>query len=96
MSAVQGISAAPRSEVTVARQTGSPILRRPTAGEAGRRGGLFQFFGEVISELKKVTWPTREETTRLTIVVIAVAVTIGIALGLLDLLFTGLLDLLLL
>jgi preprotein translocase subunit SecE len=80
----------------VARSTGTPILRRPTAGEAGRRVGLFQFFGEVVNELRKVTWPTREETTRLTIVVIAVAASIGAALGLLDLLFAGLLDLLLL
>ena len=80
----------------MAGPTGTPILRRPTAGEAGRRGGLFHFFGEVANELRKVTWPTREETTRLTIVVIAVAASIGIALGLLDLLFAGMLDLLLL
>jgi len=49
----------------------------------------------VISELKKVTWPSRQETTRLTLLVIAVAVSIGIALGLIDLLFTRLMDLLL-
>jgi preprotein translocase subunit SecE len=57
--------------------------------------GLFQFLGEVVSELKKVTWPTRQETTRLTILVIAVAVFIGIILGLLDLGFTRVFDTLL-
>ena len=79
----------------MARPTGGSILRRPSPGEAGRRGGLFQFFGEVVSELKKVTWPTRAETIRLTILVIAVAVSIGIALGVLDVLLTRLFDALL-
>ncbi|MSQ21896.1 MAG: preprotein translocase subunit SecE [Dehalococcoidia bacterium] len=68
------------------------MLRRPSPGEAGPRKGVFQFFGEVVSELKKVTWPTRQETIRLTLLVIAVSVAIGVVLGLLDLLFTRLLD----
>ena len=72
---------------------GSGILRRPSPGEARARRGLFQFFGEVISELKKVTWPTREETTRLTLLVIAISIAIGIALGIIDMLFTRMLDL---
>ena len=71
---------------------GGSILRRPSPGEKRIRGGLFQFFGEVISELKKVTWPSREETTRLTMLVIAISVVIGIALGVIDLMFTRLLD----
>ena len=70
-------------------------MRRPSPGETRARGGLIRFFGEVISELKKVTWPSRQETTRLTLLVIAVAVSIGFVLGFLDLLFTRLLDLLL-
>ncbi len=67
-------------------------MRRPSAGEAGSRRGIFQFFGEVVSELKKVTWPSRQETVRLTLLVLAVSVAIGIVLGILDLLFTRLLD----
>jgi preprotein translocase subunit SecE len=35
---------------------------------------------ETRSELRKVVWPSREETTRLTIVVIAISVTIGLLL----------------
>ena len=66
----------------MARSFRGGILRRPSTTESGSRGGLFQFFGEVIGELKKVTWPSREETTRLTMLVIAISATIGIALAL--------------
>jgi preprotein translocase subunit SecE len=43
-----------------------------------------QFLQEVIGELKKVTWPTREETMKLTAVVIALSVIVGIFIGGLD------------
>ncbi len=42
------------------------------------------FIGEVWAELKKVVWPTREEATRLTIMVLTVSVVIGVILGLID------------
>ena len=72
----------------MARSPRGGILRRPSATEPGSRGGLLQFFGEVVGELKKVTWPSREETTRLTMLVIAISGTIGIALGLIDIGFS--------
>lgn len=43
-----------------------------------------QFVREVAMELKKVTWPTRQETVKLTIVVIAVSVIVGIFIGIVD------------
>lgn len=43
-----------------------------------------QFVREVMAELKKVTWPTRQETVKLTIVVIAVSVIVGIFIGIID------------
>lgn len=43
-----------------------------------------QFFGEVVGELKKVTWPTRDETMKLTAVVIALSVIVGMFIGGLD------------
>lgn len=50
-----------------------------------------KFFGEVRSETAKVTWPTRNQTIKLTIIVIAVsAVVSAYAFGL-DLLFEQLL-----
>ncbi len=45
------------------------------------------FFSEVISELKKVSWPTRDETLKLTAVVIALSVIVGAFIGGLDALF---------
>ncbi len=39
---------------------------------------------ETIVELQKTTWPTRPEANRLTMVVIAVIVALGLYMGLLD------------
>lgn len=52
------------------------------------RGFRLKFFGEVVSELRKAVWPTRQETTRLTIMVIVVAATMGLFLGAIDYGFT--------
>ncbi|MQG87312.1 MAG: preprotein translocase subunit SecE [SAR202 cluster bacterium] len=53
---------------------------------------LFRFFGEVFSELRKVSWPTRQEATRLTVLVIALSTAIGIFLGLVDMGFARLMS----
>ena len=45
-----------------------------------RENAIVRTFREVRSEMKKVVWPTREETTRLTIVVIAISVVISLIL----------------
>jgi preprotein translocase subunit SecE len=50
--------------------------------------GIIGFFGEVKSELSKVTWPTRNEVIRLTLIVIAVSAIIGVYVGSLDYVFT--------
>ena len=52
----------------------------------------FGYFNEVIGELKKVTWPTRQESTRLTILVISISTAVGVALGLFDLGFARLFE----
>jgi preprotein translocase subunit SecE len=43
---------------------------------------------DVLSELRKVTWPSRAETTHLTIVVIVVSLIFGVILGGADLIFS--------
>ena len=43
-----------------------------------------KFGQEVLTELKKTTWPTRQEAIRLTSVVVAVIVALGIYMGILD------------
>ncbi len=74
----------PKSES--GRNPAAQILK---TGGRGRSGpGIISFIGEVIAELKKVTWPTRPEATRLTILVISISVAIGIILGLIDLGFS--------
>ena len=49
-----------------------------------------KFFSEVMSELRKVTWPTREETIRLTAAVILISLGVGLFIGGLDILFVKL------
>jgi preprotein translocase subunit SecE len=51
------------------------------------------FLRETQDELKKVTWPTRQEVIRLTLVVITVSLVVGLFLGVLDFSFTKLLGL---
>jgi len=51
------------------------------------------FLKETYDELKKVVWPTREEVVRLTLVVIAVSVIIGIYIGGIDYIFTKITEL---
>jgi preprotein translocase subunit SecE len=73
----------------------NPAPQRGLSTEAARRAFSFKIFGEVISELRRVTWPSRQETTRLTLMVIAVSVAVGTFLGLVDLGFAQLFELIL-
>lgn len=51
-------------------------------------------FDGLTSELKKVSWPTRQETVRLTIVVVLISLIIGLYVGIIDVLLARLLELL--
>ena len=62
-----------------ARQTGS-LAMTP-----------IQFLRQVRQELKKVEWPSREKTAKLTILVIGASVVVGAYIGGLDAAFTYLL-----
>ena len=44
----------------------------------------FAFVTETIGELRKAVWPTRQETIRLTILVLIVCISVGIVLGAID------------
>ena len=44
----------------------------------------FTFFSDIIGELKKVVWPTRQETIRLTLIVIGLCIVMGLILGAVD------------
>ena len=48
-----------------------------------------KFVFEVLAELKKVTWPTKNDTIKLTGLVTIVSLGVGIFVGGLDVLFTN-------
>ncbi len=48
---------------------------------------IYNYFVAAASEMTKVTWPTREETVRLTRLVIAVTIAFSIGLGIFDLFY---------
>ncbi len=50
------------------------------------------FLKEVRLEMKKVNWPSRQETIRKTLVVIGISVAIAIFLGAIDFILTTLLN----
>ncbi|MBU0978253.1 MAG: preprotein translocase subunit SecE [Patescibacteria group bacterium] len=56
---------------------------------------IVTYIKEVSQEIKKVTWPTYEQTRAKTILVIVVSLTIGVFIGLLDLLFSRLMSIIL-
>lgn len=50
----------------------------------------FVFLKEVKTELSKVSWPSKQQIIRLTLIVVAVSAVVAIFLGAFDLLFTRL------
>lgn len=58
-------------------------MDKPTAPNLPK-GGPVRFVREVVAELKKVNWPTRQETVKLTVAVILISIAVGIFIGSLD------------
>jgi len=54
-----------------------------------------RYLVESWAELKKVAWPTRETVIRLTLLVIAVSLAVGVYIYVLDTVFNSLVDLVL-
>jgi preprotein translocase SecE subunit len=64
------------------------VLPTAAAGRLeNRTEGMFNWVRDVRSELRKCAWPTREEATKLTSVVIAISILVGCVLGLADAVF---------
>jgi preprotein translocase subunit SecE len=63
-----------------------------TTGQS--ENAIVRTFRETRAELRKVVWPTKEETFRLTVVVLIVAVIIGLILFVSDSIFLSLYSLL--
>jgi preprotein translocase subunit SecE len=56
-----------------------------------QQNAVIRFYRETVGELRKVSWPTREEATNLTLIVIAVLIFMAVLLGSID--WAGLLGL---
>ena len=71
---------------------------RPAPHRAGRSGFAAvagwrpRFLMDIISELRKVVWPTRQDTVHLTVAVVIITVLLGAALGAIDIGFGWLID----
>ncbi len=73
----------------------NPGAQRRFGNRASRRVSRFAAVGGIITELRGVTWPSREETFRLSVMVIAVAAAVGVFLGVVDLGFSRFFDIIL-
>ena len=83
-----------RDAAAPARPAPAPrLIPRPDLTKRGNSVG--QFLREVLSELRKVVFPTRQELIKLTSLVIGVSVAIGFILGGVDFVFAQLMRLIL-
>jgi preprotein translocase subunit SecE len=76
-----------KTEDKVAQDKKSQALakaKKPQAQAAQPKKRRFTFFADIVGELRKVIWPTRQETIRLTLIVIGLCVVMGILLGAVD------------
>ena len=64
--------------------------KKASTKSAPAKKSRFSFFAEVVAELRKAHWPTRQEALRLSILVLVVCVVVGAILGGLDWVFTQL------
>lgn len=60
-----------------------------TKKSGDQSNALVRYVRETRGELRKVTWPTRQESQRLTAIVLGVTAVMAIFLGLLDFLFSN-------
>ncbi len=61
---------------------------RQTQVSKNRFGNISRSIKEIYAELGRVTWPTKEETTRLSVIVVSISIVIGLFLGVIDLAFS--------
>ncbi|MCL4459142.1 MAG: preprotein translocase subunit SecE [Chloroflexi bacterium] len=70
---------------------------KPTKATVAVENRFKRVIRETRAELRKIAWPTRDEATNLTIIVIAISIAVGLFLGgvdyvlkkIFELLFTG-------
>ena len=60
-------------------------------GTGGALARARQFYLDVLGEMRKVTWPTRDEVKKATLAIVAFVAALGIGIGLMDSLFQAVL-----
>jgi preprotein translocase subunit SecE len=65
-----------------------PQKSKKTKGKRRKENALVRYFRQTWVELKKTTWPSRNEGAKLTGIVLAVTVAMSLLLGLIDWLFS--------
>ncbi|MXY47269.1 MAG: preprotein translocase subunit SecE [Chloroflexi bacterium] len=73
----------------------NPSTPRRLGNRSARRAFGLSGITEIVSELRRVTWPSYDETFRLSVMVIAVSIAVGAFLGVVDLGFSSLFDIIL-
>ncbi|TAK36205.1 MAG: preprotein translocase subunit SecE [Chloroflexota bacterium] len=75
--------AAPRDKVA------RPVKQTPASKrlQVRKPSVSFSFAQDIIAELKRVAWPSREDANRLTFIVIVVSLAVGVLLGIVDFIF---------
>jgi preprotein translocase subunit SecE len=64
------------------------VAKTAVAEKKREPNAVVRYVRETSAELRKVTWPTRQEARQLTTVVVIVVVLMAIALGLVDYIFS--------
>ena len=83
------------SEQCVAKEAALAKIEKSKTTERRQPNKIQRYFRETIGELRKVNWPTRQEATNLTIIVLIVTFSMSLILGLLDFLYSRFMALLL-
>ena len=64
-------------------------ISQEAVSRAGQRAFGLRFLGDTVGELRRVTWPTREQVLRLTAFVLAISVAVGLFLAVVDWIFAS-------
>ena len=65
------------------------MAKSKTEKKPGQPNAIMRYFRETRGEIRKVTWPTRQESWRLTAIVLGVTVATAAFLWLFDTIFSG-------
>jgi preprotein translocase subunit SecE len=68
------------------------VARSKSTKSGDSSNAITRYYRETRGEIRKVTWPTREESRRLTAIVLGVTAVMSLFLGILDYIFSNLIQ----